>query len=109
MKGKQTMLTPAYAMNTKNAGTEFRTCTACAKTHEIGKTSKVTVCGDCLKKLNSKHCRRCATTGRFITGMTNGVPTGPGGACFRCQDKGYQAAKDMRRNAYYAAHRPVHF
>lgn len=46
-------------------------------------------------------CRRCAGTGRFITGMLNGVPTGPGGACFRCEGRGVQTWRDGRRNAYH--------
>jgi hypothetical protein len=35
-------------------------------------------------------CRRCVGTGQFITGTVNGVPTGPGGICFRCAGKGRQ-------------------
>jgi hypothetical protein len=46
-------------------------------------------------------------TGRFITHMHNGKPAGPGGACFRCQGKGYQTAKDIKRNDYYDSHRAV--
>ena len=52
-------------------------------------------------------CKRCAMTGRFITHMHNGKPAGPGGACFRCQGKGYQTAKDIKRNDYYDSHRAV--
>src|SRR4051812_44928517 len=43
-------------------------------------------------------CRRCAGTGQFITRVENGVPTGPGGECFRCGGKGYQTVADRRRN-----------
>lgn len=46
-------------------------------------------------------CRRCAGTGRFITGSLNGKPTGPGGECFRCQGNGTQADADLRRNYGY--------
>lgn len=48
-------------------------------------------------------CRRCAQTGRFITGTHNGVPTGPGGPCFRCEGRGWQGWRDGRRNAFYDA------
>lgn len=43
-------------------------------------------------------CRRCVGTGRFITYTENGIPKGPGGACFRCAGKGYQTDADARRN-----------
>lgn len=43
-------------------------------------------------------CRRCAGTGRFITGSMNGQPTGPGGICFRCEGKSWQNDADARRN-----------
>lgn len=46
-------------------------------------------------------CRRCAGTGSFITGTLNGVPTGPGGPCFRCEGRGTQGWASGRRNAYY--------
>ena len=46
-------------------------------------------------------CRRCAQTGRFVTGMHNGVPTGPGGSCYRCGGTGQQGWHDGKRNAYY--------
>jgi len=46
-------------------------------------------------------CRRCVGTGSFITGTLNGVPTGPGGPCFRCQGRGMQGWEDGRRNAYH--------
>jgi len=48
-----------------------------------------------------QRCGQCAATGRFITGVHNGVPTGPGGACFRCAGKGYQTPQDERRNQAY--------
>jgi len=48
-------------------------------------------------------CRRCAGTGRFVTGTHNGVPTGPGGPCFRCEGHGVQTWRDGRRNAFYDA------
>lgn len=43
-------------------------------------------------------CRRCSRTGRFITGVANGQPIGPGGPCYRCSGKGYQTDEDARRN-----------
>lgn len=46
-------------------------------------------------------CRRCVGTGAFITGTLNGVPTGPGGDCFRCGGKGKQNAADGHRNACF--------
>lgn len=49
------------------------------------------------------RCGRCAGTGRFITGLHNGQPTGPGGPCFRCEGRGWQSWQDGRRNAYYNA------
>ena len=52
-------------------------------------------------------CRRCARTGQFITGMLNGLPTGPGGACFKCQGKGYQTLADCKRNGYWERHQRV--
>ncbi len=58
--------------------------------------------------LNGQHrCGRCASTGRFITGMLNGKPTGPGGPCFRCNGKGKHNQKDRRRNDYYDRHQTV--
>lgn len=50
------------------------------------------------------HCRRCAGTGRFITGSMNGKPTGPGGACFRCDGKGEQNDADCVRNDCHDRH-----
>lgn len=49
-------------------------------------------------KCVSIPCRRCAQTGRFITGSLNGQPTGPGGICYRCEGKGWQDDSDARRN-----------
>jgi len=109
MKGNQTMLTPAYAMNEENAKIDNCACKVCNGPIRVARTSKRQKCNPCYDKAGEKFCGRCAGTGNFITGTTNGVPTGPGGACFRCGGKGYQTAKDMRRNAYYDAHRPVHF
>lgn len=43
-------------------------------------------------------CKRCAGTGRFVTGTLNGQPTGPGGICFRCSGHGSQNDADARRN-----------
>lgn len=60
---------------------------------------------------NDIRCGRCAATGRFITMLLNGVPTGPGGICFRCGGKGYQTPEDVRRNDAYdrfAAGRAMH-
>jgi hypothetical protein len=48
-------------------------------------------------------CRRCAGTGQYITGSTNGQPTGPGGICFRCEGKGRQNLADARRNRAFDA------
>jgi DnaJ-class molecular chaperone len=47
-------------------------------------------------------CTRCAGTGNFVTGVENGVPTGPGGPCFRCGGKGHHVRTDRRRNWGYA-------
>jgi hypothetical protein len=52
-------------------------------------------------KPKPKRCGRCAGTGRFITGTLNGVPTGPGGICFRCEGKGFQDERDVKRNDNY--------
>ncbi len=49
-------------------------------------------------------CRRCAGTGAFITYVENGVPKGPGGACFRCNGKGSQNDADTRRNFGHGMH-----
>jgi hypothetical protein len=98
--------TPAYAMNPDNEGTFERRC-ACGETFTAGKTSVDPKCPNCHTADKSEHCGRCAGTGQFITGTTNGIPTGPGGQCFRCGGKGYQNQKDMRRNDYYDAHRVV--
>jgi len=46
-------------------------------------------------------CRRCVSTGQYITGTLNGVPTGPGGPCFRCNGRGVQVAADGWRNLTY--------
>lgn len=46
-------------------------------------------------------CSRCAGTGAFITGSENGRPTGPGGACFRCEGRGSQGWRDGRRNKFF--------
>jgi hypothetical protein len=43
-------------------------------------------------------CRRCAGTGRYVTMVLNGQPTGPGGECFRCGGRGTQDAADGHRN-----------
>ena len=54
------------------------------------------------RQTTGRHpCRRCATTGRFVTGLHNGRPTGPGGECYRCGGKGYHDQEDRRRNAGY--------
>lgn len=53
-------------------------------------------------------CGRCAGTGKFITGMHNGKPTGPGGICFRCNGKGLHSQADRKRNDYYDRHQTVH-
>ena len=52
-------------------------------------------------------CRRCATTGRFVTGVMNGKPVGPGGPCYRCNGKGYQTWDDGKRNVYADLHRAI--
>ena len=46
-------------------------------------------------------CLRCATTGRFITSVMNGKPTGPGGPCYRCNGKGATSTADHYRNFWY--------
>lgn len=44
-------------------------------------------------------CARCSGTGRFITMIVNGKPTGPAGQeCFRCNGKGYHTQADRKRN-----------
>ena len=53
-------------------------------------------------------CKRCASTGRFITHVENGVPRGPGGPCFRCDGKGVQTTKDAHRNYWYDVTQIVH-
>lgn len=49
-------------------------------------------------------CKRCAGTGRFITRVENGVPTGPGGQCFRCGGTGTQDHSDGHRNRVHDLH-----
>jgi hypothetical protein len=57
---------------------------------------------DCAYDIEGKHkCGRCAATGRFVTMIENGKPKGPGGACFRCNGKGYHDLTDRKRNNYY--------
>lgn len=65
-------------------------------------------CGDCddltaCDKHLGKNvkCARCIGTGAFITGTENGIPTGPGGTCFRCNGKGYHTERDRKRNNNY--------
>ena len=86
------------ATNPANAGSHTRKCAAavCDNEYTCGKTAVVTMCKSCVD-----HCDRCAGTGKFITGNHNGVPTGPGGICFRCNGKGWQSKSDHRRNDYY--------
>ncbi len=45
----------------------------------------------------------CDATGLFFSGgaVVNGKYTGTAGVCFRCQGKGWQSPKDVKRNAYY--------
>ena len=50
------------------------------------------------------QCKRCAGTGQFITYVENGVPRGPGGACFRCNGQGSQNDHDVRRNEEHDKH-----
>lgn len=45
-------------------------------------------------------CGSCNGTGRFCTGVVNGVPTDKG-PCYRCGGKGVQTPKDAKRNNYY--------
>lgn len=64
---------------------------------------------DVEKSATGTHkCGRCAGTGRFITGIHNGKPTGPGGICFRCGGKGVHTQRDRRRNDYFDTHQVVH-
>jgi hypothetical protein len=93
-------LTPAYAMNPANMGKELRKC-KCGEKFNGYKTSLRTKCTPCYTKVGEEFCRRCAGTGQFITGVTNDVPTGPGGDCFRCGGKGYQTPADQKRNDNY--------
>lgn len=46
-------------------------------------------------------CKRCASTGRYITYVENGQPRGPGGPCFRCDGKGKQTPEDAHRNHWH--------
>ena len=63
---------------------------------------------DCDYTTKGDHdCGRCAKTGKFITGMLNGKPTGPGGICFRCNGKGHHNQADRRRNDYYDTHQTI--
>jgi len=98
--------TPAYAMNPDFQGHEERGC-ECGATFTCYKTSRQRKCTTCYSRDKEEHCGRCAGTGQFITGITNNVPTGPGGVCFRCGGKGYQTEKDRRRNDYYDQHRSI--
>jgi hypothetical protein len=47
------------------------------------------------------RCGRCAGTGKFITAVVNGQPTGPGGICYRCEGSGTLSARDEERNDNY--------
>lgn len=53
-------------------------------------------------------CKRCASTGSFITYVENGVPKGPGGSCFRCNGKGRQTPVDAHRNYWADVTRACH-
>ena len=101
-----TGFTPAYAMNPKNQGGETRTCITpdCDKHFTGYKIALTRHCHDCYAAKNCERCGPCAGTGSYVTGITNNVPTGPGGQCYRCGGKGYQTAKDIRRNDYYDRH-----
>lgn len=60
------------------------------------------------KSVEGNHrCGRCAATGKFVTMVLNGKPTGPGGICFRCNGKGYHDKKDRQRNEYFDTHQPI--
>ncbi len=43
------------------------------------------------------RCRRCGGSGRYVTMVVNGRPTGPGGECYRCAGKGAQSEDDGAR------------
>ena len=49
-------------------------------------------------------CRRCASTGRFVTMVENGQPKGPGGSCYRCSGNGVQNYQDGHRNRTFDQH-----
>ena len=49
-------------------------------------------------------CRRCSGTGRYITGVRNGKPVGPGGPCYRCAGEGMQTWEDGIRNSTHDRH-----
>lgn len=51
----------------------------------------------------SVPCRRCGGTGRFVTGVMNGKPTGPGGPCYRCSGKG-RSALGRRKTELFCRH-----
>lgn len=52
-------------------------------------------------KTMSITCGRCSGTGKYVTMVVNGKPTGPGGDCFRCEGKGTQTYSDALRNWGY--------
>ena len=68
---------------------------------EIAAASAPKVDDTDLNATGSHPCRRCATTGQFITYVENGVPKGPGGDCFRCNGKGAHDEADRKRNWGY--------
>lgn len=100
------MLTPAAAMNPHNMGYDVREC-RCGTQFRCFKISLRQKCDACYTEATEEFCRNCAGTGQYITGITNEVPTGPGGICFRCRGKGFQTKADRSRNEYYDRNRWV--
>lgn len=56
---------------------------------------------ECERFKSRPRCGRCAGTGKFITAVVNGQPTGPGGICYRCEGAGTLSARDEERNDNY--------
>lgn len=88
-------LLPAHVHNPDLQGSAERRCTVCGAHYLAAVVAVTDRCFDC------GGCRRCAGTGEFVTMVVNGVPTGPGGLCYRCRGKGWQTNDDRRRNRAY--------
>jgi hypothetical protein len=49
-------------------------------------------------------CERCASTGKYITGVENGKYKIGGATCYRCAGKGYHDQDDRKRNLSHDLH-----